>query len=649
VDKNKRGYKEMKTTQLQRQQASTGKDIGKLSSSLLHSIRHDSVYLKIDDNGQEVKMWDKEKSHLNYIMLGGVMVAMDSLNNEEKEKIVNGMIEEELSDLSGENLDTDLIADIADKNNKVKKQASNLKRKKGLFSDFADLKDSHISDATLDYFKDEIRKDPDMIRVEQKIKPMDAFQKENNKLVKLREKQKDFKIDKNRGLIQESFLKFPQMPNGTISKEKHTEILESYFTENFPDYKIKGSFFHGDEKSLNIDGDLEDCGNHPHIFVSCKNSKTGKYTLIKEQKLKAIEHIKKNPNFFPGIDPDKLKTSYKYHKSPRNENGDITGAVSPENKAKNREMSRYMKALGIATQALILEHGQKALKKEGVELFRNEYKTEAEKERLKQLEKDSKVPKHLRENNSHKAELDSEKRELEHVKKQTKKLKGDNFKYGILIGEKQKSLKGIDKNIEHKYKTAMYSFMRDADAYIDNGKDELKEMVDYIDGHENKEFLEKNLKENKFWGKIIDKVEDSITDNNSILRKVHNSASKFDGYKNLFNDTLKPLYFEKYKDVKGESHKLDTGTGSGGADPTSLVNDKISSVFDNPFDHENALAGLDFMGDDFENAEQVSSKGIGTTGADDFMEITKKNQGENKKRADKENKNRNKNKPRFKK
>lgn len=641
----------MKTTHLQRQQASTGKDLGKLSSSLLHSIRHDSVYLKIDDNGKEVKMWNIEKSHLNYIMLGGVMVAMDSLSNEEKEKIVNGMVEEELSDLSGENLDTDLIADIADKNNKVKKQASNLKRKKGLFSDFADLKDSHISNETLNYFKDEIRKDPDMIRVEQKIKPMDAFQKENNKLVNLREKQKDFKIDKNRGLIQESFLKFPQMPNGTISKEKHTEILESYFTENYPDYKIKGSFFHGDEKSLNEN--MEDSGNHPHIFVSCKNSKTGKYTLIKEQKLKAIEHIKKNQKKFPGIDPDKLKTSYKYHKSPRNENGDITGAVSPEKKAENREMSRYMKALGIANQALILEHGQRALKNEGIELFRNEYKTEAEKKRKDDFEKDSKVPKHLREKNSHNAELDSEKRELEHVKKQTKKLKGDEFKYGILIGEKKKQLTGLDKSIEHKYKTAMYSFMKDADAYIDNGKDELKEMVDYIDGHENKEFLENKLKENKFWGKIIDKVEDSLTDNNSVLKKVHNSALKIDGYNNLFNRTLKPLYFEKYKDVTGKAHKFDdTGSGSGTtdpADPTNLVNDKISSVFDNPFDHENALAGLDFMGDDFENAEQVTSKGIGTTGADDFMEITKKNQGENKKRANKENRNRskNKNKPRY--
>ena len=612
----------MKTTQLQKQKASTGKDIGKLSSSMLHSIRHESQYLKKDDNGKEIKMWDKSKSHLNFMLLGGVMVSLDSLSDEKKEDIVTDMIKDELADLSGENLDKELIQSIETLNKKVKKQASNLKRNGGLIAEFSGLKDSKITDETLEFYKEKINEDPDIKRTSQKFKSMENFQQDNNALIELRDKQKDFKIDKNQGLIQESFLKFPQMPNGTISKEKHTEILEGYYKDNFPDYKIKGSFYHGDERSDN--DNLDDCGGHPHTFISCKNSKTGKYDLIKQQKLKAVEYIKNNPDNFPSIDPEKLKTSYNLHKSPKDADGNIIKQISAEHKAENREMTRYMRALGQASQSMILEYGQEQLKNEGIELFRNAYDTKDKKQRLAELEADSKLPKHERIHNSHNQEFDDEERKLKKLKNQNEELIDTNKRLGFLISGQEASLEKLEQKFSNLHRQAMGKTKYDVNKYVDENTEDLKNMVDYLNQPEMKEKMQ-DIDNDKNWFKAFEMVDEAIEKPDSVLSKVHKIAKNIPGYLPIFNK-CKDIFFNEYKNRTGEKHKLDTGTGTGGGKLDDIKNG-ISKLKNNS-SVDNGLTEAqinEFYNSKRDEDEQKTSKKSGTFDADDFIKLTNDN------------------------
>ncbi len=613
----------IKSTTIQKQYAYTGKNIGKLSSSMLHSIRHSSVHLKMDDDGREIKMWDESKSGLNYIIVGGSLVALDSFSDEQKEKMVFNITKEALSDLAGENRDVVLENEIKDLTKKVNKKASNLKKNKGLFTEFSELKGEYITNASLDIYKDKIRNDGSIKRVEQKLKPLENFQKQNNELVELQQRQKHFKLNPNQGLMQESFLKFPRLKNGTITPEKHTQILQGFYQKFYPGHDIKGAFWHGDEESLNEslnessnDG-LVDCGGHPHVILSCKD-KDGRYTLIKKQKQMSIDYIKNNPDKFPQVEPDKLKTSYRFHKSPRDKDGNIIAPLDSVKKSENREMSRYLRALGIAQQEIMLDYAQEQLKPFGIELYRNEYKSKADKKRLLQLENDKNLPKHLRVGNSHNAELDKENKIL---KQQNKQLKQENFKYDILKKEKEKGLIDIDQRIEHRYKASMYAFTKNADLYIDNNKGDLTKMIDYVSNHDNKEFLEKKMKQDNLWLPVINKIEESISDENSALRKIHKAALFIPGYKKLFNE-IKPIYFEQYKAIKGERNRLDTKVEE---NKGNVVDDKLNKI---EFDRVDLFAG---SGGDDEESESIS----GDDDWDKFVKITKANERDKKKKNNK--------------
>jgi hypothetical protein len=280
-----------------------GTNAGALSSSLAHSLRHSDVLNKYDEDGIKKEMWNPEKVQNSFMLVDGEKINLAEMSDDEKDELVKSILKDELEDFNGNN-EPEYLKDIENQNEKVLKKKGNLKRNGELFEEFGNLKDDYISDKTLNKFIDRVNQDDDIKRKNQKIKSLQDFQEMNNDLVEMRNGQKS-KMDKRNGLIQESFLKFPKMPNGTIPEESYGEILEGYYKEKFPDYKIKASFYHGDEESLN--DNLEDCGGHSHVFVSCKNSKTGKYDLVKEQQKQGIKFIKENPELFPGIEPDKLK------------------------------------------------------------------------------------------------------------------------------------------------------------------------------------------------------------------------------------------------------------------------------------------------------------------------------------------------------
>lgn len=427
----------METTQIQKKLTYKGNNAGAISSSMLHSLRHTDQHIKYDKQGNEIEMWDKEKVHKSFLLLDGKQYKLSELSDDEKDELTKELIKDELNDYNGNN-EPEYLQEIDKQNNLVLKKKSNLKRNGELFEEFGNLKDSHISDDVLNTFIDRVNSDDDIKRKNQKIKGLQTFQEENNKLCEMRDGQQS-KMDKRKGLIQESFLKFPKMPNTTIPDQKYCEILEDYYKENFPDYQIKASVFHGDEESLN--DNLQDCGAHAHIFVSCKNKKTGNYDLVKQQQKQGIDYIKQNPYLFPHIKPENLKQNYNFHKS-------INGApLTAEQKKENRENNKYLRAIGQAQQVQMMKFSQDKLEQYGVKLYRNTYETDEEKEKLRKLENDKKQSKQNRYYNSKNAELiNAEKKELAGLKK-------DKAKEEDTLDIMRKTNKGLREEIDQNHET----------------------------------------------------------------------------------------------------------------------------------------------------------------------------------------------------
>lgn len=610
----------IKSTTIQKQYAYTGKNIGKLSSSMLHSIRHSSVHLKMGDDGREIKMWNADKSSLNYIIIDGSLVALDSFSDEQKEKMVFNITEEALSDLAGENRDIVLENEINDLTKKVKKKASNLKKNKDLFTEFADMQGEYITDATLDIYKDKIRSDGSIKRVEQKLKPLENFQKQNNELVELQQRQKHFKLNPNQGLMQESFLKFPKLKNGTITPQKHTEILMGFYNKFYPSHDIKGAFFHGDEESLNESSNdgLVDCGGHPHVILSCKSNESGKYDLIKKQKQMSIDYIKKNSDKFPQVEAEKLKTSYRFHKSPRDKNGNIIAPLDSVKKSENREMSRYLRAMGIAQQEIMLDYAQEKLKPFGIELYRNEYKSKADKKRLLQLENDKNLPKHLRVGNSHNAELDKETKILEHKKSE---LKMDVKKYEILIAAKTTQIAGIEKQQKINIESSKRQYKQEIDQFIHDNTSDLQEMIDYCKQDEFKDKVNE-LSQKNDWFKAFEIIDKLTKSDNKMIKKAHKFLKKVPGYEALFS-TFKDIFFNEYEtNNNGKKHELDDRKNKNKLDK---ISNKLSNIKDDmPFGAGLSDAQINkHMDTNRDDEEQISTK-VGADTAENYIKRTNK-------------------------
>lgn len=103
-------------------------------------------------------------------------------------------------------------------------------------------------------------------------------------------------IKKNQAVIQESFFKFPYRNQVSgIDPESRIELIKGFYQTVFPEYPIHFIVLHGDE-----DKDKQDCSDHPHLFISTKNSKTGRYDLRETQINKVNSYLKKHR---PGTDP----------------------------------------------------------------------------------------------------------------------------------------------------------------------------------------------------------------------------------------------------------------------------------------------------------------------------------------------------------
>jgi len=98
-----------------------------------------------------------------------------------------------------------------------------------------------------------------------------------------------FAIRKNNAVVQEAFFKFPSRNKVTgISPEDRINLIKGFYDKLFPEYPVYFVVLHGDE---DIDG--ERFSDHPHLFISTKNSKSGLYDLKATQIRRVNSYLKR--------------------------------------------------------------------------------------------------------------------------------------------------------------------------------------------------------------------------------------------------------------------------------------------------------------------------------------------------------------------
>ena len=109
-------------------------------------------------------------------------------------------------------------------------------------------------------------------------------------------------LDGRRTVIQEAFFKFPMHNQVDLPPEFYVSAIQDFYAKYFPDYNVLLTVYHGDE----LEGGKKKVGDHPHIFIDCKNKRTGEYDLTEQQAVLANKVIK-NVEFFKSYTPVNTK------------------------------------------------------------------------------------------------------------------------------------------------------------------------------------------------------------------------------------------------------------------------------------------------------------------------------------------------------
>ncbi|MBJ2223393.1 hypothetical protein [Pseudomonas sp. MF7451] len=109
-------------------------------------------------------------------------------------------------------------------------------------------------------------------------------------------------LDGRKTVIQEAFFKFPMHNQVDLPAEFYVSAIQDFYAKYFPDYNVLLTVYHGDE----LEGGKKKVGDHPHIFIDCKNKRTGEYDLTEQQAVlanKVIKHLE----FFKSYTPVNTK------------------------------------------------------------------------------------------------------------------------------------------------------------------------------------------------------------------------------------------------------------------------------------------------------------------------------------------------------
>lgn len=261
---------------------------------LFKSLRHS---LRIPASQTKKLEWFDEQSHLNLIWLPetGTIKLNDCLK-EQREYLLAKITDEAESPTLTKNDRTELLEARTKLKNKVK-NASKKETDEGsvlAFQNILNVKgvaDTQQLLSDLDQF--------DIKRKSQKLDTARQFLECHNEI----ERGPKPLIKKNQAVIQEAFFKFPTRNEVKgISPEKRIELIKGFYQAAFPQYPIHFIVLHGDE-----DPEQTDHSDHPHLFISTKNSKTGRYDL-RETQVKVVnayldkvrpgaDHISERPDY----------------------------------------------------------------------------------------------------------------------------------------------------------------------------------------------------------------------------------------------------------------------------------------------------------------------------------------------------------------
>lgn len=261
---------------------------------LIKSLRHS---LRIPASTPKQLEWLNEQSHLNLIWLPETgVIKLDDFSEEHREELLSRITDEaELPTVVNDNR-SELLELRTKLKNKVK-NASKQETNEATISAFQKILNvqgvAEIDELLTAIAQFEIR------RKSQKLSTARQFLECHNEI----ERGPKPLIRKNQAVIQEAFFKFPSKNQVEgLSAEQRIKLIKDFYGIVFPDYPIHFVVLHGDE-----DADLTDHSDHPHIFISTKNSKTGRYDLRETQINKVNSYLKKHR---PGTIPISEKPDF---------------------------------------------------------------------------------------------------------------------------------------------------------------------------------------------------------------------------------------------------------------------------------------------------------------------------------------------------
>ncbi|WP_049274655.1 hypothetical protein [Pseudomonas putida] len=245
------------------------------------SIRHS---LRIPQAEPKKLEWLDEYSNRNLIWTPKTgIVPLDSISKEQRE----GMLEKIASDAIQ-------VKESAEQKSGLVNERSKLKHK------FNKASKQETDVATIQAFQnilnvsgvadiDQLLGDLNQFDIKRKNQKMENARR----LLECHNKIQALTIPKTRidsTVLQEAFFKFPDKNQVEgISPEDRINHILRFYKATLPDYPVLFAAFHGDE---NLDG--KEHGDHPHVFVSGRNSKTGLYDIKRSQVAVVNEYLKKH-------------------------------------------------------------------------------------------------------------------------------------------------------------------------------------------------------------------------------------------------------------------------------------------------------------------------------------------------------------------
>ena len=256
----------------------------KLGKSLKHSLR---VHSKEEKKIQ----WDEDLSHSNIFIVNGKPVTMN-------EASALSFIKDTLTPFHLVNRSKEQRKEDVETKGKYKYKI------KKIIKDEADQPIAAYLDELIDrsdYIDGEQVKEDfeafEVSRKAQKLKSVQSYIDLHNTIT-----QAEKPLDGRKTVIQEAFFKFPMHNQVDLPAEFYVSAIQDFYAKYLPDYNVLLTVYHGDE----LEGGKKKVGDHPHIFIDCKNKRTGEYDLTEQQAVlanKVIKHVE----FFKSYTPVNTK------------------------------------------------------------------------------------------------------------------------------------------------------------------------------------------------------------------------------------------------------------------------------------------------------------------------------------------------------